>query len=56
MIDNFIKNGWSIPPKNKTAQTEANEFCNIIDKSNRKLSQIETNDEKDYRNINLKDF
>ena len=51
-IDNFSKFGWTIPLKNKNAQTIKDSFENIIISSKRKPSLIETDRGKEiYNNI-----
>ena len=44
IIDNFTKFGWTVPLKNKNAQTIKNSFENILIKSKRKPNLIETDD------------
>ena len=43
-IDNFSKFGWTIPLKNKYAQSVADAFSEIIKSSNRKPDLLETDD------------
>ena len=42
MIDNFSKNLWAIPLKNKYSQTITNEFSNILLQSKRKPVKMES--------------
>ena len=42
IIDNFSKFGWTIPIKNKNAQTIKDSFENILISSKRKLNLIES--------------
>ena len=56
VIDNFSKFGWTIPLKNKNAQTMKDSFENIIINSKRKPNLIETDRGKEvYSNI-FQDF
>ena len=41
-IDNFSKYGWTVPPKNKNAQTIKDSVENILISSKRKPNLIET--------------
>ena len=50
IIDNFSKFAFTIPLKNKYAQTVTTEFSNIINKSKRKPKLIETDDGKEFVN------
>ena len=56
VIDNFCRNGRTIPVKNKHAQTITKSFSQIITISNRKPSLLETDDEKGYVNKIFNDF
>ena len=65
VIDNFSKFGWTIPLKNKYAQSITDAFSEIIKSSNRKPNLLETDDGKEYVNkffneflsiLRLKDF
>ena len=52
IIDNFSKFGWTIPLKNKNAQTIKDSFENILISSKRKPNLIETDRGKElYNNI-----
>ena len=62
-IDNFSKFGWTIPLKNKYAQSITDAFSQIIKTSRRKPNLLETDDGKEYfnrifnkflKNINIK--
>ena len=48
--DNFSKFGWTVPLKNKSAQTIKDSFENIIKFSKRKRNLIETDREKEFYN------
>ena len=50
IIDNFSKYGWTIPLKNKNAQTIKNSFENILINSKRKPNLIETDRGKNFYN------
>ena len=63
VIDNFSKIGWTIPMKNKYAQSMTGAFSEIIKSSNRKPNLLETDNGKEYvykiftellNNINIK--
>ena len=56
IIDNFSKYGWTIPLKNKNAQTIKDSFENILLSSKRKPNLIETDRGKDFYNNNFQDF
>ena len=56
IIDNFSKFGWTIPLKNKFAQTITDEVSNLINKSKRKPNFIETGDWKEFVNKTFNDF
>ena len=56
VIDNFSKFGWTIPLKNKNAQTIKDSFENIIINSKRKSNLIETNHGKEFYNNIFQDF
>ena len=52
IIDGFIKFGWTIPLKNKTAQTIKDSFENFLISSKRKPNLIESDRDKElYKNI-----
>ena len=55
-IDNFSKFGWTIPLKNKNAQTIKDSFENILIKSKRKPNLIETDRGKEFYNNFFQDF
>ena len=55
-IDNFSKFGWTIPLKNKNAQTIKDSFTNILIKSKRKPNLIETDRGKEFYNNIFQDF
>ena len=50
VVDNFSKFGWTIPLKNKFAQSITDAFSEIIKSSNRKPNLLETDDGKEYVN------
>ena len=56
IIDNFSKFGWTIPLKNKNAQTIKNSFENILTNSKRKPNLIETDRGKEFYNNIFQDF
>ena len=55
-IDNFSKYGWTIPLKNKNAQTIKDSFENILLSSKRKPNLIETDRGKKFYNNIFQDF
>ena len=55
-IDNFSKIGWTIPIKNKNAQTIKDSFENILISSKRKPNLIETDRGKEFYNNIFQDF
>ena len=55
-IDNFSKYGWTIPIKNKNAQTIKDSFENILISSKRKPNLIETDRGKEFYNNIFQDF
>ena len=55
-IDNFSKYGWTIPLKNKNAQTIKDSFENIMISSKRKPNLIETDRGKEFYNNIFQDF
>ena len=55
-IDNFSKFGWTIPLKNKIAQTIKDSFENILTNSKRKPNLIETDRGKEFYNNIFQDF
>ena len=56
IIDNFSKFGWTIPLKNKNAQTIKDSFENIIINSKRKPNLIESDRGKEFYNNIFHDF
>ena len=56
IIDNFSKFGWTIPLKNKNAQTIKDSFENILTSSKRKPNLIETDRGKEFYNNIFQDF
>ena len=55
-IDNFSKFGWTVPLKNKNAQTIKDSFENILISSKRKPNLIETDRGKEFYNNIFQDF
>ena len=55
-MDNFSKFGWTVPLKNKNAQTMKDSFENIIITSKRKPNLIETDRGKEFYNNIFQDF
>ena len=56
IIDNFSKYGWTVPLKNKNAQTIKDSFENILISSKRKPNLIETDRGKEFYNNIFQDF
>ena len=56
ILDNFSKFGWTIPLKNKNAQTIKDSFENILINSKRKPGLIETDRGKEFYNNIFQDF
>ena len=56
VIDNFSKFGWTIPLKNKYAQSITDAFSQIIKTSKRKPNLLETDDGKEYVNKIFNEF
>ena len=56
VIDNFSKYGWTIPLKNKNAQTIKDSFENILINSKRKPNLIESDRGKEFYNNIFQDF
>ena len=56
VIDNFSKFAWTIPLKNKYAQTIKDELSNIITESRRKPYLIETDDGNEFVNRHFNEF
>ena len=54
IIDNFPKYGWTVPLKNKNAQTIKHSFENFLISSKRKQNLIELDRGKELYNIFLK--
>ena len=55
-IDNFSKFGWTVPLKNKNAQTIKESFENILINSKRKPNLIESDRGKEFYNNIFQDF
>ena len=55
-IDNFSKFGWTMPLKNKNAQTIKDSFENILINSQRKPNLIESDRGKEFYNNIFQDF
>ena len=55
-IDNFSKFGWTVPLKNKNAQTIKDSFENFIISSKRKPNLIESDRGKEFYNNIFQDF
>ena len=56
VIDNFSNFGWTVPLKNKNAQTIKDSFENIILNSRRKPNLIESDRGKEFYNNIFQDF
>ena len=56
IIDNFSKYGWTIPIRNKNAQTIKDSFENILITSKRKPNLIETDRGKKFYNNTFQDL
>ena len=56
VIDNFSKFGWTIPLKNKNAQTIKDSFENILINSKRKPNLIESDRGREFYNNTFQDF
>ena len=56
IIDSFSKFGWTVPLKNKNAQTIKDSFENILISSKRKPNLIESDREKEFYNNIFQDF
>ena len=56
VIDNFSKNGWTVPIKNKNAQTIKDSFENILISSKRKPGLIESDLGKEFCNNIFQDL
>ena len=55
-IDNFSKFGWTVPLKNKNAQTIKDSFENILINSKRKPNLLESDRGKEFYNNIFQDF
>ena len=56
VIDNFSKYGWTLPLKNKNAQTIKNSFENVLINSKRSPNLIESDLGKEFYNNIFQDF
>ena len=56
VMDNFSKYGWTVPLKNKNAQTIKDSFETILISSKRKPNLIETDRGKEFYNNIFQDF
>ena len=56
VIDNFSKFGWTVPLKNKNAQTIKDSFENILIRSKRKPNLIESDGGKEFYNNIFQEF
>ena len=56
IIDNFSKYGWTIPLKNKNAQTIKDSFEKILISSKRSPNLIESDRGKEFYNNTFQDF
>ena len=56
VIDNFSKYGWTVPLKNKNAQTIKDSFENILINSKRKPNLLESDRGKEFYNNIFQDF
>ena len=56
VIDNFSNFCWTIPLKNKYAQSITDAFSQIVKSSKRKPNLLETEDGKEYVNKIFNDF
>ena len=56
VINNFSKYGWTVPLKNKNAQTIKDSFENILISSKRKPNLIETDHGREFYNNIFQDF
>ena len=56
IIDNFSKFGWTVPLRNKNAQTIKDSFENILISSKRQLNLFESDRGKEIYNNTFKDF
>ena len=56
VVDNFSKFGWTIPVKNKYAQSITDAFSHISETTKRKPNLLETDDGKEYVNKSFNEF
>ena len=56
VIDNFSKNGWTVPLKNKKAQTKKDSLENILIGSKKSPDLIETDRDKEFYNNIFQNF
>ena len=56
VIDNFSKYGWAIPIKNKNSQTIKDTFSHILNISNRKPNNLESDRGKEFYNSTFQNF
>ena len=56
LIDNFCKFVWTIPLKNKYAQSITDAFSQILKSSKRKPNPFETDDGEEYVNESFNEF
>ena len=56
IMDNFSKFGWTVPLRNKNAQTIKESFENILISSKRKPNLFESDRGKDFCNKHFQDF
>ena len=56
IIDNFSKFGWTVPLKNKNAQTIKDSFENILTSSKRRPNLVESDRGKEFYNNIFQDF
>ena len=56
IVDNFSKFGWTVPLKNKNAQTIKDSFENILISSKRKPNLIKSDRGKEFYNKTFQDF
>ena len=56
IIDNFSKFGWTVPLKNKNAQTIKDSFENVLISSKRRPNLIETDRDRGFFNNIFQDF
>ena len=56
IIDNYSKNLWAIPPKNKNSEIITNEFSNILRTSKRSPLKIESDRGTEFYNSIFQNF